>query len=75
MITCREAYERSFWYHFLKEIATPQVGYTLARIQQSYAPVEIIEFVVEMIHNGLEEESISTWVGVYSSNLPGNFLY
>ena len=44
VITCREAYERSFWYHFLKGIATPQVGYTLARIQQSCAPLEIIEF-------------------------------
>ena len=75
VITCREAYKISFWYHFLKGIATPQVGYTLARIQQSCAPVEIIEFVVEKIHNGLDEENISTWVGVYSWNLPGLFLY
>jgi len=75
VITFREAYQRRFWYHFLKELASPQVGYTLARIQQSCIAIEIIKFFVEKIHNGFHEENISTCVGVDSRNLPGHFLY
>ena len=56
----------TFWYHFLKGLATPQVGYTLARIQQSCATVEIVKFVVEKVHNGFHKKNISTWVGVDS---------
>jgi len=59
----------------LKGLATPQVRYTLARIQPGCAAVEIIEFVVEKIHNGFHEENISRWVGMDSWNLPGHFLY
>jgi len=59
----------------LKGLDTPQVGYTLARIQPSCAAVEIIEFVVENIHNGFHEENISRWVGMDSWNLSGHFLY
>jgi len=59
----------------LERISSSSRGYTLARIQQSCAAVEIIEFVFEKIHNGFHEENISTWVGVDSWNFLGHFLY
>ena len=73
--------QRSFWYHFSKGLDTLQVGYALARIQQSCAAVEIIiEFFVlgvEKIHDRINEENISIfpWAGVGSWNLPGRFIY
>ena len=53
------AYSRNFWCHFSTGLVPMEVGYALAKIQQRFAAVEIIETISRNLPGSFPELSSS----------------